>query len=209
LIAEEKGEKEKSDKMEVSPDYGFVILVGFATFLLDVWLSWNVGKGRQIFNVPYPKMYSDKEEKFNCYQRAHQNTLEILPFFLMALFIGGLFYPIVASVLGGLWIVGRVLFAEGYYTGDPKNRTIGFRISFLALAVMMLIALWGGINHRFSQGVQLPYLQEAGQYFQQAGQQAGQTAGQASQYASEAGKHASQAGQQAGQQAGHKIGSYL
>jgi glutathione S-transferase len=195
--------------MELSSDYGFVILVGFATFLLDVWLSWNVGKGRQIFNVPYPKMYSDKDDKFNCYQRAHQNTLELLPFFLMALFIGGLFHPIASSVLGGLWIVGRVLFAEGYYSGDPKNRTLGFRISFLTLAIMMLIALKGGITHRFSQSLQLPNLQEAGQYFQQAGQQASQRAGQAGQYASQAGQHASQAGQEAGQQAGQKIGSYL
>jgi glutathione S-transferase len=187
--------------LELSADYGFVILVGFATFLLDVWLTWNVGKGRQIFNVPYPQMYSEKEDKFNCYQRAHQNTLELLPFFLMALFVGGIFHPLVASALGALWIVGRVLFAEGYYTGDPKNRTIGFRISFIALTLMMLIAVKGGITYRFSQGIQLPYLQEAGQYFQQAGNQPGQAGHQAAQAGQQAGQHASQAGHHAGHQA--------
>jgi glutathione S-transferase len=44
-------------------------------------------------------MYEDKEDSvFNCYQRAHQNTMESYPAFLALLLLSGLSYPITASV---------------------------------------------------------------------------------------------------------------
>lgn len=42
----------------------------------------------------YPTMYSDKEQVFNCIQRAHQNTLEVYPQWLVFQTIAALVYPV-------------------------------------------------------------------------------------------------------------------
>lgn len=120
-------------------DSSLVVIVGAAAFALNVWLARKVDKARDKYNVPYPKMYSDKSDVFNCYQRAHQNTLEQIPFFLTALFVGGSFHPIVVSLLGVMWLVSRIFYARGYYTGDPKNTVNPAKLSFMALALMMMV----------------------------------------------------------------------
>lgn len=53
---------------------------------------------------------------------AHQNTLEGYSTFLLLLLIGGLEMPVLAAIAGLIWIAGKVSYAKGYYTGDPKNR---------------------------------------------------------------------------------------
>lgn len=47
-----------------------------------------------VFCVQYPNMYSDKEPVFNCIQRAHQNTLEVYPQWLVFQTIAALEYPV-------------------------------------------------------------------------------------------------------------------
>lgn len=47
-----------------------------------------------VFVVQYPTMYSDKEQVFNCVQRAHQNTLEVYPQWLLFQTIAALVYPV-------------------------------------------------------------------------------------------------------------------
>lgn len=44
--------------------------------------------------LQYPTMYSDKENVFNCIQRAHQNTLEVYPQWLVFQTIASLVYPV-------------------------------------------------------------------------------------------------------------------
>ena len=39
-------------------------------------------------------MYSDKDQVFNCIQRAHQNTLEVYPQWLVFQTIAALVYPV-------------------------------------------------------------------------------------------------------------------
>ena len=76
-------------------------------------------------------MYSDEHPLFNCYQRAHQNTLEFVPYFYSSLFFAGLKYPIASAVCGATFAVGRIAYALGYSTGNPENRIYGALIRYL------------------------------------------------------------------------------
>ncbi|CAI5479825.1 unnamed protein product [Closterium sp. Yama58-4] len=107
-------------------------------------LTWQVAKQRRASNVPYPKMYEDKEDSlFNCYQRAHQNTLESYPAFLSLLLIAGYAYPITASACGMVWVIGRVFYSLGYYTGNPRNRVQGMWGTFGLLGLLVTAGVFG------------------------------------------------------------------
>merc|ERR1711910_176248 len=103
----------------IDPVYGYVLLVVFFTYLLSFWQGMMVGRMRTKLKVDYPAMYSDTEPLFNCYQRAHQNTLEKIPLFLILLLTAGLFNAKVTAALGFLWLLARVIYAVGYYSGIP------------------------------------------------------------------------------------------
>merc|ERR1712215_365584 len=115
--------------IQLDPDHGYLVLVVAGTWLLNIWQMSKVGGARKRLGVPYPDMYSDKQPLFNCYQRAHQNTLENIPLFLAILLISGLNFPKLAAGAGLVWLIGRVIYSYGYYTGEPKNRLYGFFIS--------------------------------------------------------------------------------
>jgi len=52
------------------------------------------------------------------------------------LLVGGLQHPRLAAGAGVVFLVGRIVFAKGYYTGDPKNRCKG---SFGMLGMLALL----------------------------------------------------------------------
>ena len=73
--------------------------------------------------------------------RAHLNTLEWLPIFLPALWLFAVYWsPLLAAVLGSLWIVGRILYFLGY-VASPRKRFPGFFIQSMAVLVLSLGAL--------------------------------------------------------------------
>lgn len=105
--------------------------------------------------VEYPALYAkgddEKALKFNCAQRGHQNCLETFPHYLVFSLIAGLRHPILASLMGLLWIISRYQFFEGYSTGDPEKRYQGslggwFWTALTALMVLSISSCLGILN---------------------------------------------------------------
>ncbi|KAK3874094.1 hypothetical protein Pcinc_020930 [Petrolisthes cinctipes] len=112
--------------INVPAEYGYVVLVAICSILMIQWKALKVYEARRAFKIPYPTVYyKTHNDLFNCYQRAHQNTLENYPQFLVLLLVGGLHNPVVSAVGGAIWCMGRVVYAYGYYTGDPSRRNNG------------------------------------------------------------------------------------
>eukprot|EP00923_Selenidium_pygospionis_P025836 GHVN01045726.1.p1 GENE.GHVN01045726.1~~GHVN01045726.1.p1 ORF type:complete len:197 (-),score=27.52 GHVN01045726.1:218-808(-) len=78
----------------------------------------------------------DDCDRFNCYQRAHQNTLENIGPFYILLLLGGVIDPIITSMAGVIWLAGRVVYCIGYYTGSPKKRMMG---GFMYAGLLMML----------------------------------------------------------------------
>lgn len=132
--------------LELLPDgYGYVMLTFVDSIFVNMWLARNVIKARKEYNVLLPKLYSPDNDKFNCIQRAHQQTLEMYPGFLALLFLGGLAHPRVTAAAGCVYLAGRIVFAYGYYTGDPAKRTKG-QFGFLGLIVMLGSTVCGALQ---------------------------------------------------------------
>jgi glutathione S-transferase len=73
--------------------------------------------------------------------RAHINTLEWLPIFLPAMWLFAVYWsPLWASILGLLWIIGRIVYFLGY-VATPQRRFPGFFIQSTAVFVLSLGAL--------------------------------------------------------------------
>ncbi|AWP16762.1 Microsomal glutathione S-transferase 3 isoform 2 [Scophthalmus maximus] len=126
------------------PNFGYVIFTYLYSWVMLGYLAVKVGAARKKYDVKYPTMYSDKEQTFNCIQRAHQNTLEVYTQWLVFLTIAALVYPLSASVLGAIWVTSRLSYAWGYYTGDPSKRMKGaygyigyFGVIFLSISVAL------------------------------------------------------------------------
>ncbi|ANN65454.1 MAPEG family protein [Bordetella bronchialis] len=74
--------------------------------------------------------------------RAHSNTLEWMPVFLPALWLFAIYgNPVWASVLGAVWIVGRIVYFIGYRIA-PEKRRIGFGIQAMAAFILVIGAGW-------------------------------------------------------------------
>lgn len=135
-------------------NYPFVVGAAAAAPLLTVWQSLLVSRARKLAGIKYPQMYATKEEeslspsarKYNCTQRAHQNTLENLSQFYVSLFIAGIDFPRVATGAAATWLVGRVLYTTGYTSGDPAKRTPGAIMSSLSILVLLGTSLASAYN---------------------------------------------------------------
>eukprot|EP01083_Nonionella_stella_P123135 370865_1 len=114
-------------------NYGLLGVVMIFNCYMLMWLGINVGEARKKYGVKYPSMYADlhhsKNKKnaniFNCVQRAHQNTLEQQPTFLIFCALSSIQYPLVAGVAAFVWVLARFAYAAGYSSGDPKKRYYG------------------------------------------------------------------------------------
>lgn len=108
----------------------------------------NVGRARGKYGIKAPATTGNVD--FERYYRVQMNTLEMLVVFLPALWVFSYiwFAPALASALGAIWIIGRALYAIGYYK-EAKKRELGFFISLFALAILLLGSLAGILKSLF------------------------------------------------------------
>merc|ERR1712212_293590 len=136
--------------LTLPPEYGYVVLVAAGSYFMNMYLGIRVGQMRKKTGIKYPIMYSDKDMLFNCYQRAHQNTLEVYPATMILLLLGGIHSPLICAAGGALWIASRFVYAHGYYTGEPKNRMYS-AFGYLGVLAMLYstVRLAGSLLHWF------------------------------------------------------------
>ena len=111
------------------------------TLLVYLVITINVGGARAKYKVPPPQMTGDPD--FERVLRVQQNTLEQLVFFLPLLWLFSFYVsPLWGALIGAVWLVGRIVYAWGYYQAAEK-RTIGFGISSISSIVLLLGSLYG------------------------------------------------------------------
>lgn len=121
--------------------YLYPSLVTALTLIVYQVLTVNVGRARMKYKIMPPAMSGD--ENFERVVRVQQNTLEQLVFFLPALWLFSFYVnPLWGAGLGSVWLIGRIIFAWGYYQAAEK-RVAGFAISTLSGLGLVLGALIG------------------------------------------------------------------
>ncbi|XP_054817879.1 uncharacterized protein LOC129317585 [Prosopis cineraria] len=133
--------------LELLPkEYGYVAIVLVIYCFLNFYMAAQVGKARKKYKVFYPTLYASESENkdaklFNCVQRGHQNSLEMMPMFFMLMILGGLKHPCICAALGVIYVVARYFYFTGYSTGDPQNRLKIGKYGMLALFGLMICTI--------------------------------------------------------------------
>lgn len=120
-------------------DFHLTSLITTLTIILLFGLTINVGKARVKYKVNAPA--TTGHPKFELAYRVQMNTVENTVAFIPALWLFSYYVSTSwGSVLGGLWLIGRVWYAITY-SEDAKKRGGGFSLSFLAFAILTFGAL--------------------------------------------------------------------
>ena len=116
-------------------------LITALTLLVYLVITINVGGARAKYKIPPPQMTGNPD--FERVLRVQQNTLEQLVFFLPLLWLFSFYVsPVWGALIGAAWLVGRIVYAWGYYQAAEK-RTISFGISSISSIVLLLGSLYG------------------------------------------------------------------
>ncbi|KAH6799349.1 microsomal glutathione s-transferase [Perilla frutescens var. frutescens] len=139
-------------EVELVPrEYGYVVIVLVLYCFLNFWMAAQVGRARKKYNVPYPTMYASAADNkdanlFNCVQRGHQNSIEMMPMFFLLMALGGIRHPVIAASLGVGYSISRFFYFKGYSTGDPKKRLSIGKYGFLATLGLMICTISCGVG---------------------------------------------------------------
>ena len=130
------------------------IWIGWSTIaalILYISTALQVARARGRHRIQAPAMTGDPA--FERVVRVQANTLEHLVPFLAALWLCAVFWaPLPAALLGVVWLIGRGVYAIGYYRSAP-GRHPGFVIGMIALILLILGAAYGLIRMGLVLGI--------------------------------------------------------
>jgi glutathione S-transferase len=122
----------------------YVDIVTALALLQFMVFGFKVAKARGRYGVKAPAVAGN--ESFERFFRVQQNTLEQLIVFLPALYLFSHYNsPLIAAALGVVYLIGREIYAVTYVK-DPKTREIGYLLTVLPMAVLIMGGLIGAIR---------------------------------------------------------------
>ncbi|CAG9461028.1 unnamed protein product [Pedinophyceae sp. YPF-701] len=122
--------------VELTKGHGAVGLAALGAVILHNYFGACVMKARKQYKVTYPKMYAEGDsaeaKAFNSVQRGHMNYVENLPQYIILQVASSFQYPMASAVLGGTYLLGRLLYFQGYSKTGPKGREAGAVVGVIA-----------------------------------------------------------------------------
>ncbi len=118
-------------------------IVTILAVLMYFYMGLRVGQMRGKHKIAAPAMTGDPE--FERAVRVHMNTLEQIIVFLPLLWVATVYFRTLGwlpAVFGLVWIVGRILYMQGYMQA-PEKRELGFGIAALANLGLLILAIVG------------------------------------------------------------------
>ena len=116
--------------------------------LQALYFGTEVGRARQRLGIEAPAVSGNDE--FDRYFRAHQNSLEQLIVFLLAILVAAyLAYSITCVVCGVFNLLGRAIYFRSYIK-EPRKRTLGFVLSFFSTVILIMTSLLSSILNFFN-----------------------------------------------------------
>jgi len=119
----------------------YTALVTLLAIALYFYTGLMVAKARGKYGVKAPATTGNAD--FERIFRVQMNTLEWMPIFLPLLWLFSFYVrDWAAALLGLVWIVGRILYIQGYTRGaDQRHR--GFMVQALASGALLIGVLIG------------------------------------------------------------------
>ncbi|MBP6012082.1 MAG: MAPEG family protein [Alphaproteobacteria bacterium] len=122
---------------------GLVVLVTLGSLLFLFWTGILVAQARGKHGIKAPAVTGNPD--FERTYRVQMNTLEWMPLFLGSLWIFAMYWdPRIAAALGLVWIVGRVMYAQGYIA-EAGKRSMGFMVQGVAVLLLFGGGLVGAV----------------------------------------------------------------
>ena len=119
------------------------VIVTFLALGQYVLFGVQVGSMRGKHGIKAPAQTGHPE--FERMSRVHLNTMEQLVLFLPALWMQAYYAnPLFGALVGMVYVVGRFVY-RAEYLKDPDSRGLGFTMSFIPSAVLLIWALVAAI----------------------------------------------------------------
>ena len=121
----------------------YINLVGALAVLQFFFFGFMTGTARRKSGLKAPAVTGHPD--FERMYRVQINTLETIVAFLPALFIAAQYWPpIMVSIIGLVYIIGRFIYWRAYIA-NPEKRVLGFMMSMFPTLVLIVLSIIGAL----------------------------------------------------------------